>query len=271
MKPPLALRVLPAVAYRAWFTPPPLGRTAAQRDAEAAEGLEPVSLELPGGLRVSGYQAGEGPVALALHGWGGRSAQMSEIARRLAEEGLRVVTVDLPGGAGGEPTDIKQAAAAIEAAVRAIGPPQVVVAHSFAALALRLVRWDSVPSRVVMAAPVVKVADALDRFAARARLAPWVGAGLWRRLEAWDPDLFARVNQADPGQLAGAELLILHDPEDPDAAFAASAELAVLRPATRLVPVTGAGHNGVLRDPAALDRIADFVAQEVGPRPSAGV
>jgi hypothetical protein len=260
MRPPLALRILPSVAYRAWFRPPLLGPDAAQRDTAAVAGLEPFSISAPDGATVSGHELGEGPLALALHGWGGRSGQLSEVVRRLAGEGLRAAAVDLPGRAGGRPTDVKQVAAAIAAAGEVLGPPAVVVAHSFAALALRLVSWDPVPPLVIMAAPMVKVSDALDGFSRRAHLAPWVDTRLRRRLQMWDPEVFERVNGSAPDQLPGADVLILHDPEDGDTSFASSAELAALRPGTSLIPLPGTGHNGILRHPASLHEMAGFVA-----------
>lgn len=260
MRPPLALRILPPVAYRAWFTPPPLSRRAAGRDAEAVAGLEPLSLPVGEGRTVAGFQVGEGPLALALHGWGGRPVQMSDVARRLAGEGMQVVAPELPGRAGGAPTDLKQIVAAVEELTSVLGRPQVVVGHSLGALALRLVSWDSIPPVVVLMAPGVKVSDSLGRFSERARLAPWVRSSLRSRLQDWDPGLFARIERTDPDQLPGADMLILHDPDDPDTSFASAAELSALRPATTLVPVPGTGHNGILHDTKALDAMVDFLA-----------
>lgn len=264
MKPPPALRFLPRVAYRVWFTPPPLAAKAAARDQEAVEGLTPITVPLPHGGTLDGYQTGEGPLVLALHGWGGRSAQMSRIARRLADDGMRVVAVNLPGRAGGPPVDIKEVAAAIGGVVEAVGTPSAVVAHSFAGLAMRLLDWEPVPPVVVMVAPVVKVSDALAVYSDRTRLLPWTRAGLYRRLRDWDPKLYELIDQVYPDQFPGADLLILHDPADPDALFASSAELAVLRPSTKLVPMPCAGHNRILRHPDALEQMARFLAERVG-------
>lgn len=121
-----------------------------------------------------------------------------------------------------------------------------------------------------MVAPVLKVSDALEGFAARARLAPWVETRLWRRLEAWDPALFTRLDHVDADQLPGSQFLILHDPGDVEAPFPSAAELAVLRPGTSLVPVPGSGHNGVLHHPQALEQVARFAAR-TGPQSPAEV
>lgn len=257
VKVPLAVRVVPSLTWRAWLTPPPLGRRTAALDRDATSDLAPVTV---GGL--SGLAIGSGPLALALHGWGGRTAQMAPVARRLAAGGFRVVVPDLPGHAGGEPTDIKKAAAAVSAGVDQLGHPEVIVAHSFASMVLRVAGLTA--PVVVLVAPLMRVSHALEVFSARLRLAPWASWRLGARLQAWDRGLWPVVDGITPGQFPGAELLIVHDPEDPDTPFAASAEIAALRPGTRIVATPGLGHGDVLAEPSVADEIATFAGSHAG-------
>lgn len=257
MKIPFPVRAVPSLTFRAWLTPPPLPSSTARRDLEVVSRLEPCYF---GG--VSGYEIGEGPVVIAVHGWGGRPAQMVALASRLAEEGQRVMIPRLPGHAGGPPTDIKQVAAAIRAVIDDVGQPEVVVGHSFAAMALRLVFANDAPPRVVLVAPALNVEDALDVFGARLRLLPWAERGLRHRLQAWDPALWPTMSQILPGQLPGAEILIVHDPDDGDTPFTRSAELAALRPDTSVLALEGVGHSRILADETTLDAVAGFVRVE---------
>jgi hypothetical protein len=185
---------------------------------------------------------------------------MAPIVRRLADEGHRAMAIELPGRAGSEPTDIKVVAAAIEGAIEETGMPSVVVGHSFAAMALRLVFAEASPPKIVLIGPALSVVEALDFFGARLGLLPWARSGLQRRLEQWDPVLWPMVAGLDPGQMPGAEMLLLHDPDDTETPFTASAELAALRPGTTVQAVPGAGHSGILSDPRTLDALAGFVA-----------
>lgn len=253
MRVPLPIRLLPAMAFQAWLTPPPLGRRTAQRDTDAVEGIPRAVI---GG--VDGFDLGDGPLVLAIHGWGGRAAQFAPMARRLAGAGYRVVAVDLPGRAGSPKTDIKEVAASIRRVIDDVGEPDVLVAHSFGAIALRLVFVDEAPPAVVLVAPALRVTDALDVFGERLRLLPWTRRGLQSRLVEWDPELWPTVSGTLPEQLPGANVLVVHGPDDVDTPFARSAELAALRPGTEIV-VVGAGHNDVLVDPEALGRIVEFV------------
>jgi pimeloyl-ACP methyl ester carboxylesterase len=61
-----------------------------------------------------------------------------------------------------------------------------------------------------------------------------------------------------PEQMPGARMLIVHDPEDVDASFARSAELAAIRPATTIVALPGAGHNGILTNPQTFEAVTGF-------------
>ena len=238
------------------MTPPPLGSATASRDRASVADLNPVFF---GG--VPGYEIGSGPIALALHGWGGRAAQMGPVAGRLADAGYRVIVPDLPGRAGGQETDIKQVAAAVQAVIEDVGAPAIVVGHSFASMALRLVFRETAPAHVVLMAPALDVNDALEVFGNRLGLLPWARTGLRRRLESWDPALWPTLSHLHPKQLPGAELLIVHDPGDEETPFARSAELAVIRPGTSIVAVDGAGHSRILSNPAALDQVVSRVTE----------
>jgi len=260
-KVPLPLRALPSVAYRVWFTPPPLGRRAATQDSEAMAHVEQVRIRRPDGAELVGFATGSGPLVLAFHGWGGRAAQMTTMARNLTDAGLRVVAVDLPGHAGGDATDIKQMGAAIRDLIEVVGEPVAVIAHSFAAMALRMLFHDRAPATMVLLAPALKVSDAFSVFADRARLLPWTRTSLWRRLERWDPTVFPRLDQISADDFPGADVLMIHDPADDETPFATATELAALRPGTDLMAVEGVGHVGVLSSPEALGAVTEFVGR----------
>lgn len=261
MKVPLAVRAIPGYTFRAWFTPPPYGSGARRRDAGAI--TDATRVEIAG---HSGFAVGSGPLVLAVHGWGGRSAQMVPLAHHLAQAGYRVVAVDLPGHAGGPPTDVKEAAAALRSVAAETGAPAVVIGHSFASMVVRLAFADDPPPVVVLLAPLVRVRDGLEVFADRLRLFPWAQRGLAARLEAWDPEVWPMVFEIRPEQLPGADVLILHDPGDGETPFASAAELAARRPGTEIVAVDGAGHSGILADPVALDVMAAYLAERTSVR-----
>lgn len=253
MKIPVSVRAIPALTFRAWLTPPPLGAKTGLRDQAA-------TADLPSFLSgdVTGFEVGSGPLVLALHGWGGRPAQMAALARAVAGSGFRVVVPELPGHAGGPLTDIKKASAAVRTVVDEIGMPEVVIGHSFASMVMRLAFADHTPPALVLMAPALDVNDALDVFGRRLGLYPWAQRGLEKRLRAWDPSIWPTMSGLLPGQFPGTEILIVHDPADEDTPFARSAELAATRPGTSIVVLEGAGHSRILSDPVAIERVTAF-------------
>lgn len=262
---PFPIRAIPHLTFEAWLTPPPLPTGARERDIRAVNDLAEIRIG-----ELSGFEVGTGPLVLAIHGWGGRAAQLAPVARRLAEDGFRVVALDLPGRAGGAKTDIKQVAAALHDVIEQVGWPDVVIAHSFASLVLRLAFPDQAPPVVVLVAPALRVTDAVAVFGNRLRLLPRARRGLRKRLERWDPDLWPTVAGLYPEQLPGAQMLIVHDPDDEDTPFIRSAELAAIRPHTEIAALEGAGHNRILADATALDLISEFLNQRVGGASPAG-
>lgn len=253
------LRFVPSLAWRAWFTPPPA--RGARHDQEAMARFAHVRR-----ADLDTFEMGDGPLVLALHGWGGRPAQMAAIATALAGSGHRVVVPALPGHAGGHATDVKQVAGAIRRLIDEVGMPEAIVAHSFAAAALRLAVDDVGPSAVGLVAPLHRVSHVLDVFGDQVGLSVWVRRSLRRRLERWDPELWQVIDSVDRAQLPGAEILIVHDPADPNTPFGPSAELAALRSGTELVPLDGLGHNGPLSDERAIAVLTDFVVARTGAR-----
>lgn len=257
MKVPFAIRAIPSLTYRAWFTPPPVDPTVVDRDRETTSGLGTFGVG-----DVTGFETGSGPVVLALHGWGGRPAQMVTLARAVADVGYRVVIPELPGHAGGEKTDIKEVTAQVRGLIGHVGAPEIVIAHSFAALVMRLLLEDEAPRGAILIAPALDVDDALAVFGDRLRLLPWARKRLRSRLGSWDPALWTVLCGVHPEQMQGTEFLIIHDPDDSDTSFRLSAELAALRPSTRLIPAHGTGHNRILRDQAVIDRSIRFITSE---------
>ena len=66
---------------------------------------------------------------------------------------------------------------------------------------------------------------------------------------------------AGEGDVPGADMLVLHDPDDDRTPFDAAAAYAGRRAATKLIEVPGTGHKGILRDSITRTETAAFVAR----------
>jgi len=268
---PLPVRVLPHIAERVWFTPPRPSDRARGRDALALESAEPISVTVDGRPRP-GFVIGEGPLMILVHGWGGRAAQMLDLALVAARNGYRAVAIDAPGHNADDQrtSDGFQMAAGLESVEASFGPPSGVIAHSLGAMASVMAFDDRPPDTAIWLAPVLDVRDSLQVFSHRAKLAPWTARSLRRRVERFIGEWWPALTAGAQTGLPGTTLLLFHDPADPDAAFDLSAELAARRPDTRLVEAPGAGHNLLLRDPNVIASVEHFLetAQVVDNHPA---
>lgn len=248
------------MAARAWFTPPPLSERRRQVWEQSLDGTEPIALELDG-KSLSGFRHGEGPLVLLVHGWGGRAAQMGQLARAIADQGFTVVAIDLPGHGTQrwDTSDVFQMSSALRHLAGEFGEPQGVVAHSLGAMASVYTFRGAMPERVVLLAPMLDINEALDTFASRARLMPWTAAALKKRLRRFCGDSWAIFAAGSDTDFGDAEVLVVHDPDDPDTRFESSAVLAAVRERTRLVVANSRGHNGVLADKEVAGEIGRFL------------
>lgn len=261
MKAPLPVRLIPAFAERAWFTPPPLSSRRLERWQESSAAATPLVVNVDG-FDLSGFTLGSGPLVFLVHGWGGRAAQMGLLARAIAERGFSVIAVDAPGhGDGRKTSDIFQMSKAIDALVNRFGQPAAVVAHSLGSMATVRAFRDEMPDALVLLAPLLDVQVALDRFIERAQLAWWTRHSLVRRIRRFvgaDWDSFAEGYQTDFGE---AEVFVVHDPSDDDAPFDMSAALAATREKTVLWVAESTGHTGLLQDSEVIEEVANHLVE----------
>ena len=244
-----------AIAYRLWF-----GTGARLRRRPEAEALwsaaDPLLLHHRGAV-LRGAAWGDGPRVLLVHGWGGDSAQLSELVRPLVNAGHRVMAYDLPahGLNPGRHTNVFEAADAISAIGRDHGPLHAVVAHSFGTLAsLVAIRQKLLTGRVVALAPTVLLHTMIAGFADRLGLSQPVRNRLAGRvLEFAGRDFWSDLSQPHPG-------LIIHDDTDGLAPIANAEYLASIWPDARLNRTSGLGHYRLLRDPGVIAQVVDFVA-----------
>ena len=260
MRVPLPVRVIPAMAARAWFTPPPLSERRRQLWDQTLERTEAITIDFDG-KPLNGFRYGDGPLVLLVHGWGGRAAQMGQLARSVADRGFTVIAIDFPGHGDQkwDTSDVFQMSSALNQLVAQFGDPQAVVAHSLGAMAVVYAFRGAMPERVVLLAPMLDINEALDTFASRARLMPWTAASLEKKLRRFCGDSWAIFAAGTDTDFGDAEVLVVHDPDDPDTRFESSAVLAAVRDRTSLVVANSRGHNGVLADGDLAGAVGRFL------------
>jgi pimeloyl-ACP methyl ester carboxylesterase len=254
-------------AARLWFTPWAVdnGERARARHARWLEGARPIEIPFGHGS-LAGFDLGEGPTILLVHGWGERAATLGALVKPLAERGFRVVGVDLPahGDSPGHRTDIPEEARALQAAADSLGGVHGVIAHSMGGAVLTTALRDGLSvDRVVYVAPAIRLENALKAFVEMVKLPTRAEIGLRRYIErrfgssVWED--FAADRIAREMDLPA---LVIHDANDDQVAFADGEHFASCWPGARFVGTEGLGHIKLLGDERVIDEIARFLVKE---------
>ncbi len=209
------------------------------------------------------WGADDRPLVGLLHGWEGHGAQLGAFAAPLVAAGFRVLAFDAPGH--GESPGEECSAPLIGRLLLEI-EPQLGIFHSFvahsmgAAAAAMAATHGAHPRGMVFLAPPLSQRDRLDRMALRSQLAP-EAAEAFRAAVARRAGLsLEKSDMHYVAKLAPCPLLALHDPDDPDAAYADTEGFVRAWSGAQLVPCPGRGHYRILSTPDVVRQGVEFIA-----------
>ena len=259
---PLAPALGARWATRIWFRIP----AASPRGADLPPGS---CFEVQSqGRTVRGTSWGEGPVVYLVHGWGGRGADLAAFVAPLLAHGRRVVMFDAPshgsseaGALGRRRTHAVEFGRAFDAVAARFGPAEAVVAHSMgAAVSLLTLKHGWLGTRrIVLVAPMTRLASQLAAFCLVLGIGPRTSARLDRRIERLAGYPVSEFELSGLYDAVGPlPTLLVHDRGDRTTPYTGSLDLAT-RTGARLLSTTGLGHHRVLRDPAVVEAVTDFV------------
>ncbi|SDY98205.1 Pimeloyl-ACP methyl ester carboxylesterase [Micromonospora pattaloongensis] len=251
-----------------WLFRHPLRRAAVSaREQEVHARAERGTLVVDGRPVVT-YRWGDGerPVLL-LHGWESRASHFAALAAGLVERGCSPVSFDASGhgdSAGRRGSTILEYRAIIERLSAEHGPFVAIVAHSFGVpCAFYAVRTGAARTeRIVSLAGISEFAHLTDAFCAQLRLRPAIRDDLRRRTERYfaaEEHIWQRFSACHEPAQVGVPVLVVHDPADPEVPIAQAHRMRDAYGAT-FVNADGAGHRRILKDPAVVAAVLDFVA-----------
>jgi pimeloyl-ACP methyl ester carboxylesterase len=216
-----------------------------------------------GAHRLAVWSWGDGPTAMLLHGWGGRSDQLVPFVSPLLAAGFSVVAPDAPahGDSSGRTSSVLAFADALEAVAARVGPIDAFVGHSAGAAAGALAMHRGLRvRRAVFVAPVASLTDVVVRFAWQLHIPPWIADAMRKRFESRLGVPMSSLEVSTLARHAPAPLLVFHDPADPEVPWHDAAAIAQAWPGTRLVDAPGLGHNRILREPGIVAEAVSFLS-----------
>jgi pimeloyl-ACP methyl ester carboxylesterase len=211
---------------------------------------------------IAAWRWGSGPAVLLLHGWGGRSSQLTSFAAPLVAAGASAIALDAPGhgASAGSSSSLIAFAEALVTVARVSGPVLGALGHSLGAAAVAFAagqRGLDVPRLALVSSPANPERYFLAHLGALGVPAARRGAlsrRLARRLGVAWPDFFvpALVRKfARP-------TLVVHDRADRETPWSDSEAIAAASPRAELVTTEGLGHRRILRDAEVVARAVSF-------------
>ncbi|MBE1488161.1 alpha/beta fold hydrolase [Plantactinospora soyae] len=213
---------------------------------------------------------GAGPVVYLMHGWGGWRGQFTGFVAPLVAAGHRVIAFDAPshgdsapGAYGPRRGLLPEFVDALEAVVRIGGPAHTVIGHSLGGAATAIAALDGLPAeRLVlisaMADPIAYTSDFARALGFGERIRTGFLHRLERRVGRRMPEFDVRARVAGQTQLP--PVFVVHDRADRQVRFTDGEALAAAWPEAELLVSEGLGHRRILRDPAIIASVVDYVA-----------
>lgn len=211
------------------------------------------------------WGAQDAPRVLLAHGWGVAPAFFGPLVEKLLAQGWHVTTYLAPAHSETRPTKTTgfTLVHALRAIIDATGPYDALVGHSLGAgMIIMGSKIGIAAERLVLISPVTDLVDHTDRFAAAMGMPVRVAERMRRRIyEQYNDDfkpLGSYWNDLFETRVASPTLLV-HDENDELMGVSQSEYIVQRWPDARLVRTQGLGHVKILRNPAVVAGIAQFL------------
>ena len=250
--------------FRLFCTPQKLTNT---NKPAAFNYAEPLYIKLYG-LKVKGYRWNKDkPVkVLILHGFSSSAYKFSNYIAPLIEKGYEVIAFDAPahGSSAGKTINAMEYSKLIEVIIKAFGPINGFIAHSFGGIALSLAlektKHDE-NTKVVLLAPATETTSAID---AAFKMLGIENKNIREAFEkiikekSGHPSKWFSIKRAM--QHIKASTLWIHDEEDDVTPLSDALKVKELNlPNVEFYITQGLGHRKIYRDKTVKDRVIDFL------------
>ena len=173
------------------------------------------------------------------------------------------------GESGRGPVALPDFVRALHALASAHGPFVAAIGHSLGAAALGVAMRGGLPlGRVVFVSPPSSISEHARNFARLLGITPSIRDAMRRRIEHRYGMRFDEIDRIDELERLRIPALFVHDTGDREVPIDNTLRLSERIPGARLIKTYGLGHYRVLRDPAVVRSIVDFVKGDVDHLPA---
>lgn len=245
------------------FTTPPKFKVP-EREEMMRKSAKNISVNVPSIQKeVNIYEYGFSKTKILLvHGWAGRGTQLYEIADKLLEHGMMVISVDLPahGLSNGKNTNLPECIATLEHLNEKYGPFEAAIGHSFGGITLlaSLAKKEYLNKLAVIGTEASNI-KILDLFVEKLKLKPRISKIMRKQIKSkFKVDLESLAAMVSSKKVR-IPTLVVHDTQDNDVDVSSAYKIRQNLANGKLIITNGLGHRKILRDHNTINSIIGFL------------
>ncbi len=199
---------------------------------------------------------------LLVHGWAGRGTQLYQIADKILENRMMVISFDAPahGLSKGQTTNLPEYVSTIHFLNEKYGPFEAVIGHSFGGItAMAALAENPFTTKLVVIGIDCSINDVIDNFAKKLQLKRQVATKIKKHLNAIFKRSIESVSPCVTAKKITIDTLVLHDTQDKDVDVSNAYKIRQNLVNGEVLITNGLGHRRILRDKKLINRIIDFI------------
>jgi esterase/lipase len=199
---------------------------------------------------------------LLVHGWAGRGTQLYQIADKVLENRMMIISFDAPahGLSSGKMTNMLEYIEAIRAVDKKYGPFHAAIGHSFGGMSLiNAIASGMKVNYLVTIGADNSIPDIFRYFVEKMQLKPAVAQSLERLFEKKHRIGIDSLSSARKAKRVKTQTLVIHDSGDRYVHLSSAVDIRHQLDKGELLVTSGLGHHRIFRDPVVIRRIIEFI------------
>lgn len=211
-------------------------------------------------IRVLEYGKSDKKVLL-VHGWSGRSTQLSTIAEALLKQGYMTISFDAPahGKSDGKRAHMIMFIECILKLEQLYGKFEVAIGHSLGGMSvMNSIKKGFQPDKAVIIGSGDILSEIFKSFVSLLKLNPIIAKQLIEKFETKHGKL-SDYDVHHVAQSVNIPVFVIHDTQDQEVPCACAVNIYKHLPNGKLLLTEGLGHRRILRDDNVIRQIMDFI------------